>query len=58
MARTREALLSGVSGLVIAVVFTMVVAQLIQPPWTLGGSLVAVGLASFFSGFFGRYYAE
>lgn len=58
MARMQDSFISGGIGLVIAVVFTVLVAQAIEPPWDLGGSLVAVAVASFFSGFFGRYYAE
>lgn len=57
MSDVQESALSGVIGLVIAVILTVVVAQLIEPPWTLAGAVVAVGIASFFSGFFSRYYA-
>jgi hypothetical protein len=58
MTRLQDALISGVIGLVIAAVFTILVAQAIETPWDLGGALVAVAVASFFSGFFGRYYAD
>jgi uncharacterized protein YacL len=57
MSRPGESVLSGVIGLIIAVIFTVIVAQIIEPPWDLMGAIVAVGIASFFSGFFGRYYA-
>lgn len=58
MTRLQDALISGVIGLIIAAVFTILVAQAIETPWDLGGALVAVAVASFFSGFFGRYYAD
>lgn len=58
MSRVEDSALSGVIGLVIAVVMTTLVAQVIDPPWDLMGAIVAVGIASFFSGFFGRYYAN
>lgn len=57
MSRLQDSALSGVIGLVIAVVLTVLVAQVIEPPWNLMGALVAVGTASFFAGFYGRYYA-
>jgi flagellin-like protein len=54
----QDSAISGVISLVVAVVFTVAVAQLIEPPWDLVGALIAVGIAAFFSGFFGRYYAD
>jgi len=58
MAPIQESVISGVVGLVVAVIMTVLVAQAITPPWDLVGALIAVGVASFFSGFFGRYFAN
>jgi hypothetical protein len=58
MPSLEDSLISGVLALIIGVVFTALVAQAIEPPWSLVGSLIAVGVASFFSGFFGNYYAD
>lgn len=57
MPSVQDSAISGVIALVIGAVMTAVVAQLIEPPWDLVGALMAVAVASFFSGFFGSYYA-
>ncbi|MFB6115922.1 MAG: hypothetical protein ABEK10_00265 [Candidatus Nanosalina sp.] len=52
-----EELKSGVISLVISLVATLGVAQVFTTE-DLQWALVAVGFASFFSGFFSRYYGE
>lgn len=58
MALIQESVISGVVGLIVGGIMTVLVAQAIMPPWNLVGALIAVGVASFSSGFFGRYYAN
>ena len=58
MVTLQESVLSGGTGLVIGVAVTLLVAQFIETPWTLLGSLITVAVASFFSGFFSRYFAS
>ncbi|HEX6737693.1 MAG TPA: hypothetical protein VF310_05470 [Vicinamibacteria bacterium] len=47
-----RAAVSGVIGLVIGLLLTVVVAQLSPMPWDLRQSLINVGFACFFTGFF------
>lgn len=49
---------AGVISLVIGIVVTAGVAQLFETPWELVEVLLAVGLASLFSGFFSVYFAD
>jgi presenilin-like A22 family membrane protease len=46
-----RALLAGIIGVIIGCAITFVVSLVNQPPWELGGILVAVGMASFFGPF-------
>ena len=48
---------SGATSLIIGLAVTYAV-SLVYPTQDLQWALTAVGFASFFSGFFGRYYAE
>jgi len=50
--------IAGVISLVIGIVVTAGVAQLFDTPWDLAEVLLAVGLASLFSGFFSVYFAD
>jgi hypothetical protein len=42
--------ISGVISLVVAIVITAGIAQVLAPPWSLTGILIAVAVASFCSG--------
>jgi formate-dependent nitrite reductase membrane component NrfD len=52
-----DAAQSGVISVIIAVVITVLIAQVVRPPWRLEGILLAVAVASFFSGLCSRYFA-
>lgn len=52
----KDEVISGVTSLVIALITTYSVSYAV-PTQDLQWALTAVGFASFFSGFFGRYYA-
>ena len=54
----QDAGIAGVISLVIGIVVTAGVAQLFDTPWDLAEVLLAVGLASLFSGFFSVYFAD
>jgi uncharacterized membrane protein YccC len=50
----REALRSGVIGLVIGIAITVGWAQVAPPPWGLDQIVTAVGTAAFFAAYFSR----
>jgi hypothetical protein len=52
-----RAAVSGIIGLVIGLLFTVVVSQLSPMPWDLRQSLINVGFACFFTGFFSWFAA-
>ena len=54
----QNAGIAGVISLVIGIVVTAGVAQVFDTPWELVEVLLAVGLASLFSGFFSVYFAD
>jgi len=53
---TEESLISGFTSALVAVLAAYIVSFMI-PAGDLTWALIAVGVASFFSGFFSRYYA-
>ncbi|MDY6761783.1 MAG: hypothetical protein SVY41_01930 [Candidatus Nanohaloarchaea archaeon] len=52
-----EEVTSGLISILVAIAVTYA-ASIVFPTSNLGWALIAVGFASFFSGFFGRYYGE
>jgi len=54
----QDAGIAGVISLAIGVVVTAGVAQVFDTPWGLIEVLLAVGVASLFSGFFSVYFAD